>query len=541
TCRDDVVKLYNAQTYTSHGYCKQGNQLDVKFCRNPSCNYCLVQPETATIHSDCFNLFSQRCKISDKYYRLWQASISIRPWPHSNHLCIPFQGEIGDLLVLSELFHPLLKRLPLEVIDMVGSLIGPNFIWRYRTVLKRIESLESTPAVKDCTLRLCDIKHWRRYQLPVICDTSPTAAYYVQITIDSGGIKAIDRTTAPKEEHNIRPTQYQLFIVEKAAKLCGVNAHLQAGYCRLQFYQPTWMKFSNCPLLPEVYHEVIPVLTKPKCTSAIRKATQVETYSYLSLIDTASCFGLTLFLHHHQILAVHAHTSITPTAHETFLRLTPVRRQAAIWFYVALPVGEEITALGGSAIDSKAINGLESKSLFIQTKHQGLLQAGQCNNEQLSVQLMTPTSGRPLLVHDVVSGFISLFSRSSRTTTHYLQARTPLLDCAYAGQAALENVMVAQTFMDCRTGQCRGIIFQYNDGKVKSIGQCRLGVDETRCVEHPARVCSMTVDDTLTVEFAWSDAHSHTPVDSDAKWECHEMTGTLNLWFDLACAKISIT
>lgn len=154
---------------------------------------------------------------------------------------------------------------------------------------------------------------------------------------------------------------------------------------------------------------------------------------------------------------------------------------------------------------------------------------------------LTPTTGRPMLVHNDLYGSVSLLRENSKPTNHYLQTRTPLLTSpAYVTQAPLDNVVVVQTCRDRETGHCRGFVFQYDDGRVKSVGQCRLGGDETRCVENPARLCFTTVGDILSVVFASNDAHLHTAVDSDAKWECYEMSGTLDFWFNRKQSKISI-
>lgn len=298
----------------------------------------------------------------------------MRPWAYSDHLCLPFQGESGDLLIISELLPRLMvKRFPRELIEMVGSFIGPSVLWRYPTVIKRAASLQLTPAVQDWTRRLCDIQHWSRHQEPVMCDTSSTASCYTRITIDSSGIKGIDRIVAHEQKYDAKPTPYHRFIIEEADKLSEVVACLQVsepdarpdaccadrneqnGHCRLKFCQPTRITFLNYPLLPEVTCRVFSALTTPKYIRGIQMRTQPGGSGHLSVIDTASCFGLILFVEYYQILAVHAHTSIAPTALETFLRITSFRGEFATWLYVALPSCEEITALGGSSIDTAAM------------------------------------------------------------------------------------------------------------------------------------------------------------------------------------------
>ncbi|ATY59501.1 hypothetical protein A9K55_003710 [Cordyceps militaris] len=441
----------------------------------------------------------------------------MHPWEHSNHLLLPYRGEAEDLLVLCEqLKLPMMTKLPRELRDAIGSFIGPSPLWRYSTVIQRAASLRlvPTPPTSITRLPLCDIQSWHRYGEPTVCEKPPTDSSHIRITVDSSGIKEISLLAHKEDDemYKTAPTSSQLFIIEKPAVLGNVIARLQ--------------------VVPQAYRDIIQASTRERALSLSQKATKIQPFSRLSFINTATCFGLTFLLHSDRIKAVHAHTSTVPTAYEAFLRLTSGCRESAVWFYLPLPIGEELTAVGGKATEHS--NAPEPGGLFV-----GLVQLSKFDNGERSLQLVHCTR-RPILVHDATAGQISLFAPEPAATTRMPWTQDSLpLGGEYTTQAPLEGVTAAHAFMDRETNHCGGILLQYQDGKKVSVGQCRLGLDKVQSVRHPVRICCATVNHILSVEFTGEETHSHTNK-GGANWTCHKMTGSLHFRFNHVNAEVVI-
>lgn len=140
------------------------------------------------------------------------------------------------------------------------------------------------------------------------------------------------------------------------------NHDKQHGYCRLEFHSRMPLTVVNQAVLPQTYSEFLTALPL-RSETAEERAQSVQPFARIAFIDTASCFGLTFFFLHRRIMAVHAHTKRSPSAHETWLSIACWRRESTVWFYVPLPEGEEIQEMGGSGIHTGEV--ILIKSLFV--------------------------------------------------------------------------------------------------------------------------------------------------------------------------------
>lgn len=59
----------------------------------------------------------------------------------------------------------------------------------------------------------------------------------------------------------------------------------------------------------------------------------------------------------------------------------------------------------------------------------------------------------------------------------------------YFSWAPLSGIRSIRTFNDKSTGLCRGIIFQYDNGGLRAVGQCRQPVDPSTLVLRPSMLC----------------------------------------------------
>jgi hypothetical protein len=119
----------------------------------------------------------------------------------------------------------------------------------------------------------------------------------------------------------------------------------------------------------------------------------------------------------------------------------------------------------------------------------------------------------------------------------------PLIDdppfpYAYFSLAPLERVNRVSIFNDELSGFCVGILFKYQNGAQRSLGQCRIGVDPFKDCTKPSRICfrrrtygrcgtPARLQATM-VKSTNGQKHGH---DEQQGWTCCQMQGRLEFWF----------
>lgn len=127
--------------------------------------------------------------------------------------------------------------------------------------------------------------------------------------------------------------------------------------------------------------------------------------------------------------------------------------------------------------------------------------------------MVSRTSGRPLLLHNVRDRLTSLHShprsrsifcragiavagaypRKEHEELTFHELTVPLksqpFKYAYLSVAPLEDVDAVDVFSDSTSAICNGILLRYSDGTERSLGQCRFGLDDVEHVEKPVSLC----------------------------------------------------
>lgn len=103
--------------------------------------------------------------------------------------------------------------------------------------------------------------------------------------------------------------------------------------------------------------------------------------------------------------------------------------------------------------------------------------------------------------------------------------------------------------MDHERQFCNGIVLQYDDGMVKHLGQCRLGVDTMKCIQRPEYICYAAAEyralspgctyKGVMVEFSRC-GHAH-DTQMGTTWICHKMSGMAEFWFSRNTSELVIT
>ncbi|QPG98958.1 hypothetical protein C2857_000510 [Epichloe festucae Fl1] len=124
---------------------------------------------------------------------------------------------------------------------------------------------------------------------------------------------------------------------------------------------------------------------------------------------------------------------------------------------------------------------------------------------------------------------------------------TPPFTGAYFSTAPLEHVEKLKIFNDAGTGYCMGILLKYKNGAQRSLGQCRIGVDQVDYHDNPVRLClqrcqvpskavrNITSLQVTNVKILCTTEHHHI----EDGWTCYTLQGQLHFWY--ACNETHLT
>jgi hypothetical protein len=82
--------------------------------------------------------------------------------------------------------------------------------------------------------------------------------------------------------------------------------------------------------------------------------TESHGHAQFAVLDTRPSFGITFFVVRGYVVATHEHTPRAPHALETFRSLDPLYQPKALWIYVSLPEGEEVSGYGLRYLENEA-------------------------------------------------------------------------------------------------------------------------------------------------------------------------------------------
>lgn len=117
-----------------------------------------------------------------------------------------------------------------------------------------------------------------------------------------------------------------------------------------------------------------------------------------------------------------------------------------------------------------------------------------------------------------------------------IQDLEPDIPDTYISWATLSGIKSICTFYDKDTGLCRGIIFYYENGGLRAVGQCRRHVDCSKRAVKPSVLCYRSQRNGIQVEVGPDSIHQHA---SDG-WTCLALgEGVLTFSFNEDLSSIS--
>jgi hypothetical protein len=230
---------------------------------------------------------------------------------------------------------------------------------------------------------------------------------------------------------------------------------------------------------------------------------------------------------------------------DTFVRNFPNRlRRTVVWIYLPISQHDRALVLGiRKALQSRDLNVLIRTEL-IGDVIIGLQSEGQVEDRCLATSTPLtmiygePSEGRPVRFFGAYCGppLDKAYPKPFRLEK---PGPCPIDDDAYFSWAPLCAVSSTLVFYDQNTGFCRGIVFRYQNGGSRAVGQCRLQVDPAESVVRPVRFCfranscssrwNRTIY-TVQVKFKQGARTNHAEKDI-AGWESQPMKGLVKFWF----------
>ena len=114
--------------------------------------------------------------------------------------------------------------------------------------------------------------------------------------------------------------------------------------------------------------------------------------------------------------------------------------------------------------------------------------------------------------------------------------------------APLEHVRRIRVFYHDDGVHCRGMVFEYDNGGQRAVGQCRVLVDECETYERPSSIAFANIMRT-SIDGATGKVHRYPnsvqvsfdgPCMDGNKWSHYAMAGTLEFWFTFSLESVSV-
>ncbi|RSL54589.1 hypothetical protein CEP54_009813 [Fusarium duplospermum] len=496
----------------------------LRLCRQPFCDACNKAPDVATLHTECFNVFMQKCTATDKLERLACFTTWREPWHAAPSLGLRPRLNIKKAMNLAADLCGMqrLCSLPLEIAEMIQHLSESAVFWRYASVMELVERASAIGDEKHSltSYDISKIDLWERGAFPILTrDTAlsePNAV--IRIKIDSSGISSIERLPETPSPSNSRSDSVA-YIVETEHSLRNMTVNFKFGLCRLVPVPGVnllhiWDK--PCPQRP------------PDCVLYSSSALSKQSwFRQLKTIDPRDCTGVTFFLGS-ETWAIHAHSSLEPTAESTFHKLSQERQHNVVWVYVPLPATDRVEAFGIQNEWSNTGAPRQGACYLLRTALCGDVTIGSYQRGETTV-LSRATAYGLALVHDVPEfspiSFLGVTSNSKdqvEFTPKTPVSSLPPFRRPFFSSARLSGVTRVEIFRDPHTGFCRGILLTYGNGSQRALGQCRIGIDGSTVCTLPTWICIANFQ--------------HSPPKrgfrlQGVQWECFPMKGWLEFWF----------
>lgn len=235
---DGDVRVVGSQEYPAREDEDEDDGSDMRAIRRPFFNWDpfgrLVKPtnnESATLHTECFNLFRRNCPDDKVAPRLLLAGRWRSPWEGAPKFILTVKSDVTSLIRLAAIACnlPQLEMMPMELKRLVFEelITQPCALTRYYSVVSLATDSCRQPLDEHFTMPIAKVAHWERGQGPPSAEE--VLPPVIRIIIDSQGISRIERL-AKRPEALSQPSDTELYIVESQEALKHVQVRFQVTH-----------------------------------------------------------------------------------------------------------------------------------------------------------------------------------------------------------------------------------------------------------------------------------------------------------------------
>ncbi|KAI1157820.1 hypothetical protein F5B18DRAFT_665679 [Nemania serpens] len=485
------------------GYCM--TEVDgFRLCRRPGCRQCAASPEFSSL------------EWTEALRRLWVAAAWRTPWRGAPPMSFPIDASsspsleaLCDICEFSQLY-----KLPFELRRIIQSYSEHAWLWRSALVFDLAARISRETLNSLFTMPLKDIVSWERGKRPQDASSLPSLPL-MRIVVDAVGISKVERISVQPykgECHN-----RCVYMVEHEEAISRYRAQFKDGFLRLDLasssYSPAvW----NTPSPPDLQ----------LCQAYEKK--RLFQFQRFFAVELDGVRGITFFFSSRHLYGVHVHRSTAPCASSSWQRLPPRRRRSILWCHLPIANQDRILVLGVRLSTDLGFNILvrmrEAGDVILGPSIPGSAE-DRCLGRHAPITLIhgEPQEGQ------IVPYFGAYCqptngSQLPRRFQIYKPRSYPLGEDAHLSMAPLEGIRLVDVFYDQDSRHCRGMVFHYQNGGCRAVGQCRISEDSTKQFTQPSQLC-FRIDSargnhgsTLSaVQMDWkADPHVH----DEKGWEC---------------------
>ncbi|KAL3602902.1 hypothetical protein FPOAC2_07218 [Fusarium poae] len=271
--------------------------------------------------------------------------------------------------------------------------------------------------------------------------------------------------------------------------------------------------------------------------------------AYGSSFSSSQCFhaveadrisGITFFFSSGQLFGIHVHNSEESTAIATYEGFSRRRQRGIIWIYLPISKNDRILVLGVRQGRRAGTN------ILMRTRHVGDIIIGEHIVGEFKDMCLGRSAPMTIVYGEPREGSpVTFFGAYCKPTCQpelpspfplVRSSPNPLGAEAYFSWASLDCISSTLTFKDRETGFCKGIMFQYQNGGCRTVGQCRWHLDLVTRVEHPHVFQYKTESypsrwNTLLHAVRVKFQHHSQDQRADEDWKCQPLNGFVQFWF----------
>ncbi|CAH0048133.1 unnamed protein product [Clonostachys solani] len=512
-------------------------------CWRHKCQQCKHASRAVGVHSDCFALFQQECVLEDALDRLWVAVLSRSPWWFALNARVDRRADCP-----LELIHEKADKfglsawrlLPPELTHMIQDSSESALFWLYLSALSFIRDLpgeDSSDGSSHISVPLSNVLAWTRGSAPIIT-LEEEGPPIVRLTSDCRGLKRVERLDNMPTYQDWRSDTME-FAIQDLGLVKSVIAEFKYNILRLETSD-----------INHGFH--IWDMPDPPLLEDCKFCGHIGHSMRFSTIDLHVVTGLTFFFSHNKVYAVHPHTPSYPDATKTFDRFSPQRQASVAWVYLPLPRGEEIISFGIrlKTVDGRTVS--QMPCFMFHTKLAGEVILGPLPARNRYQDVVLAPSYPKLLIHNITEfGPITVFgafaperddSMSVPDFSDSPPSNVPSRPALFSS-ASLQSVTCIEVFESIQTGASSGILFHYENGAQRAVGNCRTGLDSVQTYIKPSRLCWQSTSErphSMRVIYKFESGDCSTHQHNDDNWVCMALEGTMEFWFSQEDSSILI-